>query len=159
MSEKIKFVHTNIIAKDWRRLAQFYIDVFDCEPMYPERDLSGEWIEKITNIPNIAIKGIHLKLPGYTNGPTLEIFEYNKLSTLDKIPLINDPGFSHIAFHVNDIEEILQKLISNGGEPYGELIEKEYDEIGILKVMYTKDIEGNIIEIQNWRKKQHPEFD
>ncbi len=156
MSEKIKFVHTNIIAKDWRRLAQFYIDVFDCEPMYPERDLSGEWIEKITNIPNVAIKGIHLRLPGYTNGPTLEIFEYNKLSTLDKKPLINDPGFSHIAFHVNDIEEILQKLISNGGEPYGELIEKEYDEIGILKVMYTKDIEGNIIEIQNWRKKTTP---
>ena len=28
MNDKIKFAHTNIIARDWKRLAQFYIDVF-----------------------------------------------------------------------------------------------------------------------------------
>lgn len=153
MSEKIKFVHTNIIARDWRKLAKFYIDVFNCEPIYPERKLSGEWIDKITKIPDVKIRGIHLKLPGYCDGPTLEIFEYNKISPINKKPLINDPGFSHIAFHVNDVEEVLQNVIENGGEPYGELIEKEYEGVGLLKVIYAKDIEGNIIEIQNWRKK------
>jgi predicted enzyme related to lactoylglutathione lyase len=46
----IKFVHTNIIARDWKKLAQFYIDVFECEPLKPERDLDGEWIDKMTGI-------------------------------------------------------------------------------------------------------------
>jgi len=153
MSYTIKFVHTNIIARDWKRLAQFYIEVFGCEPVYPERNLSGEWVDKITKISNVKIKGIHLKLPGYQDGPTLEIFEYNNLSKQNNKPLINDPGYSHIAFHVNDVEAILQKLISNGGESYGELIEKNIEGIGILKVIYAKDLEGNIIEIQNLKRE------
>ena len=27
-----KYVHTNIVARDWRRLAVFYQDVFGCTP-------------------------------------------------------------------------------------------------------------------------------
>ena len=36
-----KYVHTNLIARDWKRLIRFYIDVFGCEPKGPERDMSG----------------------------------------------------------------------------------------------------------------------
>ena len=41
----IKYTHTNIIARDWEDLAKFYIEVFECQPYGPKRDLSGEWIE------------------------------------------------------------------------------------------------------------------
>jgi len=37
-----RYVHTNLIAWDWKRLAAFYQDVFGCVPVPPERDLSGE---------------------------------------------------------------------------------------------------------------------
>ena len=148
---QIKFAHTNIIAKDWKKLAQFYIDVFDCKPVYPERDLSGEWIDEITKIPNVRIKGIHLTLPGYNDGPTLEILEYNTFLKRENDPLVNEQGFGHIAFHVDDVEETLNKLIANGGDKYGELIEKNIDGLGTLEVIYAKDLEGNIIEIQNWK--------
>jgi predicted enzyme related to lactoylglutathione lyase len=153
MKNEIKFVHTNIIAKDWKRLAQFYIDVFECEPVYPERDLSGNWIDKLTKIPYVRIRGIHLRLPGYDNGPTLEIFEYSEISKRPDAPLINDQGFSHIAFHVSDVDETMNRLIARGGAKYGELIEKEIKGIGILKAIYARDPEGNIIEIQNWKKE------
>lgn len=149
---KIKFVHTNLIAHDWEKLAQFYIDVFDCEPVYPERNLSGDWIDKLTNIPGAEVRGIHLRLPGYDNGPTLEIFEYNKIADQNNLPIVNDPGFSHIAFHVNDVEKTLKRLIKHGGKSCGELIEKEIEGIGVLTAVYAKDPEGNIVEIQNWRK-------
>jgi predicted enzyme related to lactoylglutathione lyase len=152
MSDKIKFVHTNLIAHDWKKLAQFYIDVFDCKPVYPERNLSGNWIDKLKNIPGTEVRGIHLRLPGYDNGPTLEIFEYNKLSKVDHVHFINNPGLSHIAFHVNDVEKTLQKLFRFGGESYGESIQKEIEGVGVLTVVYAKDPEGNIVEIQNWHK-------
>jgi predicted enzyme related to lactoylglutathione lyase len=152
MNSKIKFVHTNLIAKDWRKLAQFYIDVFDCEPVFPERDLSGEWIDKLTRISAAEIKGIHLQLPGYQDGPTLEIFEYNRFSERDHDPVINDQGLGHIAFHTTDVETVLNKLLANGGEKYGELVEKSIQGLGTIKVIYAKDPEGNIIEIQHWQK-------
>jgi predicted enzyme related to lactoylglutathione lyase len=153
MKKNTRYVHTNLIAKNWKKLAQFYIDVFECETTYPERDLSGEWIDKMTMIPNVQIKGIHLKLPGYDKGPTLEIFEYNITSNSTKTPLINNYGFSHIAFHVANVEETVERVIANGGSRYGDLIEKEIEGIGIIKAIYTLDPEGNIIEIQNWKNK------
>jgi predicted enzyme related to lactoylglutathione lyase len=66
---------------------------------------------------------------------------------------VNDFGFGHIAFHTNNVEETIDRIIAEGGSKYGELIEKEIQGLGIIKAIYAKDPEGNIIEIQNWRKK------
>lgn len=155
MPNKIKYTHTNLIAKNWKKLAQFYIDVFECKPVFPERDLSGEWIDKMTGISDVNICGIHLLLPGFEEGPTLEIFEYNeKVSTSDN-SRINNYGFGHLAFHVEDIDDSIIKILKHGGSKYGELIEKEIKGVGLLRAIYTCDPEGNIIEIQN-RKKNKP---
>jgi predicted enzyme related to lactoylglutathione lyase len=150
MKNEIKYVHTNLIAKDWKKLVQFYIDVFECLPIYPERDITGEWIDKMTQITDVNIRGMHLKLPGYDNGPTIEIFEYNKSPNSKNQPSINNYGFGHIAFHVTNVEETIEKIIAHGGSKYGDIIEKEIQGIGILKAIYSMDPEGNIIEIQNW---------
>ena len=152
MNTGIRFSHTNIIAKDWKSLAKFYIDVFDCVPVYPERSLAGEWLDKLTKVDNAEIKGIHLKLPGYTDGPTLEIFEYNTTSATNTGKRINNSGFSHIAFHVDDVKGMLEKLIEHGGKTYGETIVNNIEGVGILTAVYAADPEGNIIEIQNWKK-------
>lgn len=151
----IKYVHTNLIAKDWKKLAKFYIDVLNCKPQYPERDLSGEWIEKMTNIDNVKIRGIHLSLPGYVEGPTLEIFEYEPMVSRSHQPMTNYQGFGHLAFHVDtakEVEEVTEKLIAHGGKVLSEIISKAYGEIGLLTVVYALDPEGNFLEIQNWSK-------
>ena len=147
----IKFAHTNIITNDWKKLADFYINVFDCKPLYPERDLKGNWLDKATNIENAHITGIHLALPGYENNtPTLEIFQYdNNLDNLEGFT--NRKGFGHIAFKVDNVQEILNKLIQNGGTQLGEVIETEVANAGRIIFVYAKDIDGNIIEIQNWK--------
>jgi hypothetical protein len=54
-----KYVHANLVAKDWRRLAAFYREVFGCVPVPPERDLSGDWLDKLTGIRG----GAHLRDP------------------------------------------------------------------------------------------------
>lgn len=153
MINNIRYVHTNLIAKDWKHLSQFYIDVFGCKPTGPERDLSGEWIEKLTEIKDVRIRGVHLQLPGYENiGPTLEIFQYTPESPHNSEPLICRPGFGHIAFMVDDVESLLKKFIEHGGEQFGELVQKDYPELGLLTVVYAMDPEGNFVEIQNWKK-------
>jgi len=91
-----RYAHTNIIAKDWKRLACFYQQVFDCEPVPPERDLSGDWLDKATGIHDAHICGIHLRLPGYgKDGPTLEIFQYDVMPSRESARP-NTPGIGHI---------------------------------------------------------------
>jgi catechol 2,3-dioxygenase-like lactoylglutathione lyase family enzyme len=128
---KLKFTHTNIVAKDWKKLARFYIDVFGCEPVYPECDLKGDWLDNVTKIKGVHIEGQHLRLPGYTNGPTLEIFQYHRQIKSDRLSEINRPGFAHIAFSVDDVRLFYQKLLEHGGSKLGELVEKEIEGVGI----------------------------
>lgn len=146
----IKYAHTNIITDDWKRLAEFYITVFDCKPLYPERDLRGEWLDRATAIKDANLKGIHLKLPGYDESlPTLEIFQYNHNEDGLK-PMANRKGYGHIAFRVDDVPKILNRVLENGGSRMGELVETEVSELGTLSFVYARDIDGNIIELQKW---------
>jgi catechol 2,3-dioxygenase-like lactoylglutathione lyase family enzyme len=153
MTNEIRYVHTNLIAQDWRRLANFYCEVFECRPIGPERDLHGEWIGKMTALPGVRIKGVHLRLPGHdAGGPTLEIFSYEPANLAAAQPAVNRQGLGHLAFHVDSVEATLQKLLENGGGQLGELIVRDYGGLGVLTAVYARDPEGNIIEIQNWRK-------
>lgn len=150
----VKFAHANIVSKDWTKLAEFYIKVFGCEPVYPERDLQGSWVDKLTAQKKAHIRVIHLKLPGYTDGPTLEIFQYNNIPDQEFPKLINQPGFAHLAFLVDDVYQYLNKLLQNGGSELGEVVEKEIENVGFLTAVYARDPEGNIIEIQSWEKNR-----
>lgn len=82
MQNNIRYVHTNLIAKDWKSLSEFYIKVFGCKPIYPERDLSGEWLEKLTEIEDVRIRGIHLSLPGYENGYVMKLYLFTCLQII-----------------------------------------------------------------------------
>ena len=146
----MKYIHTNIIAKDWRKLANFYIKVFKCKEVLPKRDLKGKWIEKGTTIEDVHIEGVHLRLPGYDdNGPTLEIFQYNK-SISQHLRKINRQGFAHIAFSVDDVESALNAVIAAGGDKLSEIINHDIPGIGKITFVYATDPEGNFIELQKF---------
>ena len=143
----MKYVHTNLVARNWRQLADFYIKVFECQPVPPERNLKGPWLDKALNLKEAHITGIHLKLPGYTDGPTLELFQYDE-EAIGVYPYPNTPGYGHLAFNVPDVQETAEIIIENGGEWVGELTEVEIEGYGRLVFAYMRDPEGNIIEIQ-----------
>ncbi|MBI5443252.1 MAG: VOC family protein [Deltaproteobacteria bacterium] len=147
-----RFTHVNLVAEDWRRLAAFYERALGCTPIPPERDYSGEWLERITGVPAPHIRGVHLQLPGHDEGgPTLEIFQYEPSAARPEIRA-NTPGFCHIAFAVADPAEAAERVFAEGGSPVGELTVREVPGIGTLTVWYVADPEGNIIELQKWSR-------
>jgi len=146
----IKYVHTNIVSRDWRRLAEFYIQVFDCEPVPPERDLSGEWLAKGSGVKQATISGVHLRLPGYgSEGPTLEIYQYAEPEERPT-PAANRLGIGHMAFLVEDVQEKLTQVLEAGGEALGEVSSHEISGVGHLTFVYATYPEGNILELQKW---------
>ena len=150
MSLNAKYTHTNIVAQDWKRLAQFYEQLFDCVPVPPERDLSGPWLDAGTGLPDAHIRGIHLRLPGGgESGPTLEIFQYNREEPRPATA-INRPGLAHLAFAVADVEAARQAVLDAGGTAVGDLVSLEVAGVGRVTFAYVTDPEGNIIELQRW---------
>jgi predicted enzyme related to lactoylglutathione lyase len=152
MGINAKYAHTNIVAKDWKRLARFYEEVFGCTRVPPERDLSGKWLDDATGIPNAHIRGIHLLFPGYgPDGPTLEIFQYDQEEIRPKTAA-NRPGFAHIAFAVDDVESALEAVMLAGGGAIGKTVSLAIPGAGTVVIVYATDSEGNIIELQKWSK-------
>jgi catechol 2,3-dioxygenase-like lactoylglutathione lyase family enzyme len=66
--------------------------------------------------------------------------------------MANYTGFTHIAFEVEDVESKFNDALKSGATKLGEVTEKIIDGIGVLKFVYFRDPEGNIVEIQSWEK-------
>ncbi len=146
----IRYAHTNLVANDWKRLQEFYVQVFACEPVSTERDNKGPAFEALTGIIGGSIRGRHLRLPGHgERGPTLEIFQYHRNDP--SLPTsLSRPGFAHLAFEVPDVESKRQEIQQWGGRDVGQLVTIDIPGAGRLTLIYMTDPEGNIIELQRW---------
>lgn len=146
----LRFAHTNIISTDWKKLAAFYVNVFDCTILPPIRNLSGAFLDRGTGLKNAKLQGVHLSLPGYDKmPPTLEIYQYEKIENQESVSP-NKRGYGHIAFEVENIGQILQNVLRNGGKKCGEITTKEIEGAGVITFIYVRDPEGNLIELQSW---------
>jgi len=145
-----KYVHTNLIARDWKKLADFYTNVFGCSFVPPERDYQGDELDSGTGLKGAHMTGVHLRLPGYDeHGPTLEIYNYNQLES-SQTHAVNRPGFGHIAFEVDDVKEAQKIVKANGGGIIGEIVTLTTKVGTKVTWCYMTDPEGNIIELQSW---------
>ena len=150
MALNARYAHTNLIAEDWRALAGFYIRLFGCEVVPPERDYSGPLLDAGTRLEGARLTGVHLRLPGYGDeGPTLEIYSYNRLR--DRPPVaVNRPGFGHIAFAVDDVHAARQAVLEAGGQAVGEVVTLQTQTGARVTWCYVTDPEGNVLELQSW---------
>ena len=145
-----RYVHTNLIARDWQALAHFYETVLGCVRVPPERDLAGPALEAGTGLPTAHLRGVHLRLPGYGDGgPTLEIFRYDRLAE-GPVPAVNRPGLAHLAFSVEDVASAQAAVLAAGGRPVGEIVTADVAGGGCVTFCYITDPEGNILELQSW---------
>jgi len=145
-----RFVHLNLVARDWRALAAFYQDLFGCVIVPPERDYSGPALEAGTGIPGARLAGAHLRLPGSGGeGPTLEIFQYTPEEAHTPAP-VNRPGYGHIAFSVEDVHDARDAVLAHGGKSVGDVVTVKTADGRKVTWVYVRDPEDNIIELQSW---------
>lgn len=151
----MRFAHTHIAAKDWKRLSDFYIKVFHCQVRPPERHLMGPWLDRATGLRNARLEGVQLLLPGHgEEGPMLEIFSYPDMAQ-NALLAADHPGITHIAFEVDDVHRTLRAALENGGQSLGRVTKVTVDGVCELKFVYFRDPEGNIVEIQSRKKWTH----
>jgi catechol 2,3-dioxygenase-like lactoylglutathione lyase family enzyme len=145
-----RFGHANVIARDWRVLAAFYRTCFGCVDVPPERHYGGADLSAGTGVPDAALDGVHLRLPGYgADGPTLEIYQYSA-NQAAPLPVANRVGWGHIAFAVDDVATAQQTVLANGGTPVGEIVTLQTSDGRRVTWCYVRDPEGNLVELQAW---------
>jgi catechol 2,3-dioxygenase-like lactoylglutathione lyase family enzyme len=109
-------------------------------------------LEAGTGIPGAHLQGIHLRLPGYKeSGPTLEIFSYTPQAARLSVS-VNQPGFAHIAFQVEEVSLARAAVLAAGGKAVGEVVTLTITSGAKVTWCYLADPEGNLIELQSWAK-------
>ena len=153
MIEGARYVHTNLVARDWKALAAFYERVLGCVPVPPERHFSGAELEAGTGLRGARLDGVHLRLPGYVDsGPTLELFTYAPIVGAPQ-PQVNEPGLGHLAFQVASVEAAREEFLREGGSAQGEVVTLRTADGRHVTWCYVRDPEGNIVELQSWSER------
>lgn len=147
---RARYAHTNVIARDWRRLSDFYVRVFGCVPVPPERDFRSAELDRGTGLSDAHLTGVHLRLPGHGDaGPTLEVFSYDEAIDGPRAA-VNRRGFTHVAFEVDDVAAARDEVLREGGEAVGEIVVLTTANGRRVTWCYVRDIEDNIVELQSW---------
>ncbi|RVT70131.1 VOC family protein [Agrobacterium tumefaciens] len=141
----MRLAHINLVARNAKLLAAFYVNVMKCDVLREPKTLSGEKVSRGNGLSNSEILTIWLKFPEL-EWPFLEIHEHRVHLHRDQ-PRVNEPGFGHLAFQMEDIRETLSNIIEAGGAQIGEITDFGTPEMPYL-IAYARDPEGNVLELE-----------
>ncbi|MGO6999771.1 VOC family protein [Rhizobium leguminosarum] len=145
MSNVMRLAHINLVAREAEALAAFYVNVLRCEHLRAPKVLSGEKVSRGNGIANSEIYSIWLKFPELDR-PFLEIHEH-KVTYDRNQPRVNEPGFGHLSFQIQDISSVLSEIIRAGGAQIGEITDFGTADKPFL-IAYARDPEGNLLELE-----------
>jgi len=149
----VKLSHINLVARDADTLAAFYVNIFKREFLREPRTLSGEKVSRGNGLANSEIYSIWLRFPG-CDAPFLEIHQH-KVTHDRELPRVNEPGFGHLSFQMEDIGAVLSAIVDAGGAPVGKITNLGSADKPI-SIVYARDPEGNILELEQSRPVPSP---
>ena len=141
----MRLAHINLVARDVEALAGFYVNVMKCDVLRELKILSGEHVSRGNGLSNSEIRSIWLKFPGLEQ-PFLELHEHIVTHPRDQ-PRVNEPGFGHLAFQIEDVSSTLSNIINAGGKQIGQITDFGTPEMPHL-IAYARDPEGNVLELE-----------
>jgi hypothetical protein len=121
------------------------MNVMKCESLREPKMVSGEKVSRGNGISNSEIYTIWLTFPELER-PFLEIHEHKVTHDRDQ-PRVNEPGFGHLSFQMEDISVVLAEIIQAGGAQIGEITDFGTPDKPFL-IAYARDPEGNVLELE-----------
>ena len=140
----MRFDQVKVFARDVRSLADFYRDALECELLEPVRDFDDEALGRAFGAPGRRIRLGFLGLPGREGGPILELYEFPDRDAAD---WPYRPGQSHLAFGVEDVEEVARRVEEKGGSYLGEITTWTAPSGNLATFVFMRDPEGNLVDL------------
>jgi catechol 2,3-dioxygenase-like lactoylglutathione lyase family enzyme len=136
------FVHIGLVVEDLDETVRFLTLLgFDCgKPGV----FGGEWIDRIIGLENVTVEVVMARGPDGS-----DIFEVVRFQSppagavQEQAPAANRPGLRHIAFKVDDVRGVVDRVREAGWDTIGEIVDYE----SMFLLCYVRGPEGLIVEL------------
>jgi glyoxylase I family protein len=146
MSKKFKIIaadHTGITVSNLERSLAFWQNVLGFEFSHRAHQTS-EMASEITGVPGAEIKLAVVKAP---SGHKIELLEYLAPADRKKVDVRPcDVGSVHVAFTVDNLDAVLQKIAASGWKAAGKPQTLKTGPNAGKRVVYVRDPDGATIE-------------
>jgi catechol 2,3-dioxygenase-like lactoylglutathione lyase family enzyme len=135
------FVHVGLVVEDLDEAVRFLgLLGFECgEPGV----LSGEWIDRIIGLENVTVEVVMARGPDGSDMFEVVRFHSPSAGTGEPAPAANRPGLRHIAFAVDDVRGVVDRVREAGWDTVGEIVDYE----NMFLLCYVRGPEGVIFEL------------
>ncbi|MFK7894663.1 MAG: VOC family protein [Myxococcota bacterium] len=105
-------MHVGICVQDLGRSIRFYRDGLGFKEA-GTLEVAGEPTATMLGIPEVELSAVYLDREGFR----IELLYYPSPGTVgtDAARPMNQPGLTHFALRVHDLDEVIEKLLSLGG--------------------------------------------
>ena len=136
--------HVGMTVESLDRSKAFYIGLLGFEEVFtwnPQADYIGE----LVGYPEVDLHSSILRMPG--TEACLELLEYRNVPRED-LPRGNaNPGMSHLAFYVDDLDEVFAYLTTNGVQAVSKPVSPTIGPNKGGKAVYLIDPDGFRLEL------------
>jgi catechol 2,3-dioxygenase-like lactoylglutathione lyase family enzyme len=135
------FVHIGLVVEDLEETVRFLALLgFDCgEPgVY-----SGEWIDRIIGLENVTVEVVMARAPDGSDIFEVVRFRSPPAGAQEPARAANRPGLRHVAFTVDDVHTVVDRVREAGWDTVGEIV--DYENTYLL--CYVRGPEGLIVEL------------
>lgn len=134
--------HVGLVVSNMQQALEFYRDLLGLK-IQGTTDEKGNFINQLLAMENIELKTI--KLSADDNATRIELLEFsNPQSNQNKKLGLSNSGFTHVAFTVDNLDEMYLRLRKSGIQFN---CPPKLSPNGKLKVAFCRDFEGNHLEL------------
>ena len=133
--------HVSIVVDDLAAATTFFVELG--LKLQGEGLVEGGWVDRVVGLEGIRADIAMLETPDGHGRLELVKFHSPTVRGGDRHAPANTPGIRHLAFVVDDIDSVVDRLRARGAELVGEV--ERYEDI--YRLCYVRGPEGIIVEL------------
>ena len=135
------FVHIGLVVEDLDETIRFLSLLgFDCGRPAVH---GGEWIDRIIGLENATVEVVMARAPDGDRKRTTSNTSLPSGGAGEPAPAANRPGLRHVAFKVDDVRGVVDRVRAAGWDTVGEIVDFE----STFLLCYVRGPEGLIVEL------------
>jgi len=135
------FVHVGLVVEDLDEMVRFLALLgLDCGR---PGTFGGEWIDRIIGLEDATVELVMVRAPDGSDIFEVVRFHTPAAAAQEPAPAANRPGLRHIAFKVDDVRAVVERVREAGWDTVGEIVDYE----STFLLCYVRGPEGLIVEL------------